>query len=279
MAAGMTCAGPGYFKTVGTSIVAGRGLRESDDAAASRVVVINETFARRFWQTPDRALGQRLGFATRQDWIQVVGVARDGKYTTFGEPPQPYAFFPIDQEYRGRTSIVLRTYRALESVLPAVRRQARALDPELPVVGMKTIQQYLDRLLSIYQSGALLLGTFACCALLLSSVGLFGLLHFNVSRCTREIGIRMALGAARRTVALAVLRSAMILVGTGLLIGLAGSLAVGGLLSEVVAGVSGIDPVTYLVVVLVILIVGAVAALLPARRAASVDPNVALRQE
>jgi ABC-type antimicrobial peptide transport system permease subunit len=160
-----------------------------------------------------------------------------------------------------------------------VRREARALDPELPVLGMKTVEQYLERLLSIYQMGAVLLGTFAGCALLLSSVGLFGLLHFNVTGRTREIGISMALGATSRTVMSSVLLRALRLLGTGLLVGLGGAFAASRVIGEVVAGVSGTDVTTYVVVVSLILIVGTVAALLPARRAAAVDPVRALHWE
>lgn len=279
MGAGMTCVGPGYFTTVGTQIVAGRALNDRDDEKTPRVAVINETFARRFWQTPERAVGQHMAVGDSEQWIQVIGVARDGKYSTFGEAPQPYAFFPIAQQYRGRVSIVLRTDTALETMLPAVRREVRALDPELPVVGMKTVEQYLERLVSIYQVGAILLGMFACCALLLSSVGLFGLLHFNVTGRTREIGIRMALGADRRAVVGPVLLRAFRLLGTGLLIGLGGALAVSGLIGQVVTGVTGTDAVTYLIVVTLIVAVGGIAAFLPARRAAAVDPVRALHWE
>jgi len=279
MSAGLTCAGPGYFSTVGTRIVAGRALLESDDAAAPPVVVVNETFARRYWQTPERAVGQRLGFARGKEWIEIVGVAADGKYATFGEAPQPYAFFPILQQYRGRISVLLRTSQSAAAVLSGVRAAARALDPEVPVLGMKTIRQYLERLLSIYQVGAVLLGMFAVCALLLASVGLFGLLHFTVTRRTREIGIRMALGAAGRDVALSVVRSGMLLVAPGLLIGLAGAMAMGGLLGQIVAGVDGRDPATYGAVAVVTLAVGVAAALIPARRTTAIDPVRALHCE
>ncbi len=198
MYAGLTCASGGYFRTVGTRIVAGRELRDSDDENAPRVVVINETFARRYWRTPEKALSQRLAFGDRTDWVRVVGVARDGKYGTFGEAPQPYAFFPIGQEYRGRTSVIVRTDRPVEAMLPEVRRVTRALDPELAVLGMKTVEQYLERLLSIYQMGAVLLGMFAGCALLLSAVGLFGLLHFNVTPRRMSVPGRSAVRAAVR---------------------------------------------------------------------------------
>jgi putative ABC transport system permease protein len=279
LAASLTKIDSGYFATVGTRLVAGRELSDSDDERAPKVAVINETFARRFWQTPERALGQSFGFQSRQEWIQVVGVARDGKYTTFGESPQPHVFFPIAQEYAGRTSVVLRTDVALESILPAVRRETSAIDPGLPVLGMKTMDQFLARLVSIYQLGALLLGTFAVSALVLSSVGLFGLLHFTVTASTREIGIRMALGANRAMVMRSVLRRALRLTGSGLLVGLAGALAVSDPLGQLVAGVSGTDVTTYLVVLVVTLSVGAIAAFLPARRAAAVDPVRALHYE
>ena len=279
LAASLTRVDGDYFSTVGTRIVAGRELRHTDDERGPKVAVINETFARRFWQTPERALGQYFGFQNRDEWIQVVGVARDGKYGTFGEAPQPHAFFPIAQEYSGRTNVVLRTDVALESVLPVVRRETSAIDPGLPVLGMKTMDQYLARLLSIYQLGALLLGTFAVCALVLSSVGLFGLLHFTVTARTREIGIRMALGANHTMVMLSVLRRALLLTGTGLLVGLGAALVVSGPIGQIVAGVSGTDLMTYVAVLLVTLTISAVAAFLPARRAAAVDPVRALHHE
>lgn len=175
--------------------------------------------------------------------------------------------------------MALRTDVRLETMLPAVRYEARMLDPELPVLGMKTIEQYLERLMSIYQMGAVLLGMFAACALLLCSGGLFGLLHFHVTGRTREIGISMALGADRRRIMSSVLLRAVRLLGTGLLVGLLGALAAGRLLGQIVAGVSGTDPATYLVVVFLTLVVGAIAALLPARRAAAVDPVRALHWE
>lgn len=279
LGASLTQVGSGYFSTVGTRIVAGRELRDTDDERAPKVAVINETMARRFWQTPERALGQSFGFHSRDEWIEVVGVARDGKYGTFGEPPQPHVFFPIGQEYAGRMSVVLQTDAAIESMLPVIRRETASLDPQLPVLGMKTMDQYLQRILSIYQLGALLLGTFAICALVLSAVGLFGLLHFNVTARTREIGIRMALGANSATVMLSVLRRAVKLMGTGLLVGLGAAFAVSGPIGQIVAGVSGTDVTTYVVVLFVTLTVGVVAAFLPARRAAAVDPVRALHYE
>lgn len=279
LGASLSQVGGGYFSTVGTRIVAGRELRDTDDERAPKVAVINETMARRFWQTPERALGQSFGFHSRDEWIEVVGVARDGKYGTLGEPPQPHVFFPIGQEYAGRTSVVLQTDAAIESMLPVIRRETASLDPQLPVLGMKTMDQYLQRILSIYQLGALLLGMFAICALVLSAVGLFGLLHFNVTARTREIGIRMALGANHSTVMLSVLRRAVKLMGAGLLVGLGAAFAVSGPIGQIVAGVSGTDATTYVVVLFVTLTVGVVAAFLPARRAAAVDPVRALHYE
>jgi len=277
--AGLTRVGPRYFETMGTRLVAGRAIDERDTEAKPLVAVINETLARRYWQTPERALGRK--FTTRRDGppIEVIGVARNGKYMTFGEGATPYCFVPLAQDYTGRTRMLIRSRENPGTLTAALRQQVRALDPALPIFGLRTMPEFLNRTVSIYQMGASLVGTFACTALLLAVVGIYGVLHFTVARRTREIGIRMALGAQRGQVARLVLQRSLLYVGLGVCLGAGLSLAAAGFTGKLLAGVSGADPLTFCAVLLLFGFVALIASALPARRAMRVDPMQALRWE
>jgi predicted permease len=276
---GRSSVGVDYFETVGTPLVAGRAFTPADDQTTRPVAIVNQTFARQYWGNPEAALGRHFGFARRTGWVEIVGIAKDGKYNMLGEPPTPFAFFPIAQEYNGRTSVILRTKQGLESVMEPVRKQVHSLDPQLPVLGPKTMPQYLERLMSIYQMGAAIVGAFALMALLLAAVGIFGVLHFSVAQRTREIGIRMALGAPPRSVVRLFLHRAFLVVLVGTAIGFAGAIAASRLLGSVVTGVSGTDPASFGSAALLILVVALLAAAAPARKAAAVDPGNTLRYE
>ncbi len=277
--AGLSSVGPRYFETMGTRLVAGRGIDERDTESSRRVAVVNETLARRYWKTPESALGRR--FATRKNgpWIEIVGVAKDGKYMTFGEPPTSYLFLPLTQNYSGRVTFIIRSKENPDSLVPAIRQEVKGLDAALPIFGVRTMPQFLNRIVSIYDIGASLVGTFAVTALLLAAVGIYGVLHFSVTRRTREIGIRMALGATRADVLRLVLARSMAFVGAGLVIGITGAFAAGRLTGKVLAGVDGADPVTFLAVALVFGVVALAASAIPARRASRIDPIQAVRYE
>jgi len=277
--AGLSNIGPGYFETMGTPLVAGRAIDERDTETSRRVAVVNETMARRYWQTSDKALGRRFAIGREGPWIEVAGVAKNGKYFTFGEHPMPYFFLPLAQNYGGRVTVLVRSKENPDSLMSALRQEVRGLDASLPIFGVRTMPQFLNRIVSVYEVSASLVGTFALTALLLAAVGIYGVLHFAVTRRTREIGIRMALGAARGDVLRLILGRSMVFVGAGLALGIAGAWASSGVMGKMLAGVSPTDPVTFLAVGVLFGLVALAASAIPARRASHVDPMEAVRYE
>jgi len=277
--AGLSPVGPHYFETMGTRIVAGRALDERDTESSRPVAVVNETIARRYWQSADGAIGRRFKTSRDGSPIEVIGVAQNGKYVTYGEPATMYYFVPLTQNYSGRTTVIVRSKLSVEALMPAIRRQVSALDPALPISGVRSMPQFLYRMLSVYSMGATLVGAFAIMALLLAAVGIYGVLHFTVARRTREIGIRMALGARRGQVLRLVLQRSLWFVAAGISIGVGIALAAGKITGTLLAGVGGADPATFAVVVVVFALIAGIASAVPARRASKVDPINALRYE
>jgi ABC-type antimicrobial peptide transport system permease subunit len=235
--------------------------------------------ARRYWQAPEKALGRRFAIGKDATWIEVVGVAKDGKYQTFGESPMPYFFLPLEQFYRGRVTFLVRSKENPDSLMPAIRLEVKNLDASLPIFGVRTMPQFLNRIVSVYDTGASLVGTFAVTALLLAAIGIYGVLHFSVTRRTREIGVRMALGAARGDVVRLILARSLAFVGAGLVLGIGGAVAAGRLTGTLLAGVGPTDPLTFAAVALVFGLVALCASAIPARRASRVDPMEAVRYE
>jgi predicted permease len=272
---------PRYFETIGTRLVAGRGFTERDDPSAPRVAIVNEHLARRYWSSADNALGRRFRTSTRADapWIEIVGVARDGKYLFLGEEPMPYIFFPLDQRYPGLATVLLRTDQDPETLITAVRKEVRVLDATLPIYGVKTMPQFLSRTYSTFELGAAMVGTFAFVALLLAGAGLCGLMHFAVTRRTREIGVRVALGADTSDVLRAVLSRSMTWTAAGLVAGIGVSTLVTRFMQSLLLGVTPYDSVTMLGVAVVTMLVALLAAAWPARRAAAVHPMDTLRHD
>jgi predicted permease len=266
-----------YFETMGTEIIAGRAIDDHDTASTKLVAVVNETMARRYWGSPEKALGHRFAQSKGGDLFEIVGVAKNGKYMSFGEPATSYIFTPIAQDYFGQVSVLLRSKRDAASLMPAVRAEMSKLDPALPLFGVRTMPQFLNRTVSIYELGASLVGTFAVTALLLAAVGIYGVLYFTVARRTKEIGIRMALGARYAQVLRMVLQRSLLWVAGGLAAGLGLALATRPLTGQLVAGISGADPLTFLASAVLFAAIIVVACVVPARRAARVDPIQALR--
>jgi len=270
---------PHYFETMGTRLVAGRAIDERDAKNSTPVAVINEEMARRYWPSPDRAIGRRFRTKTGEPAIEIIGVAKNGKYIIFGEGATMAFWTPMAQRYQGQVEVMLRSRRDADSLTPAIRKEVAALDPALPIFGIRSMPQFLRRTEGIYEMGASVVGTFAVMAMLLAGVGIYGVLHFTVSRRTREIGIRMALGARVGEVMRSVLARSLAWVAAGVALGVGLALSAGRLTGSILAGISGADPLTYGAALLLFVLMVALAAAVPARRASRVDPIEALRHE
>jgi predicted permease len=265
-----------YFTALRLPIVRGRAIGRSDDERAARVAVVNETLARRFW--PDgSALGRTFGF--RGQRVTIVGVARDARYATLTETTPPFVYFPLAQHWQTAQTLLVRTDGDAARLAPAIRRAARALDPALPRPTVTTLRQETGIVLLPQRVAAMVTGALGLVGLLLASVGLYGVIAYSASRRTREIGVRMALGARRVDVLGLIVRDGMWLAGLGVLIGLVLAAGVTRLIAGFLFDVSPFDAFTFAGMSVLFVVVALVASWLPARRAASADPVAALRAE
>ncbi len=269
---------PRYFDAMGIRLVEGREFTMQDDKKESRFVLVNETFARRFWPG-EEAIGKRI--STRKDgpFWQVVGIAKDGKYWSLGEDPQPFVYFPMVRDYESSATLVVNSKVDPNSLINAIRLEVQRLDPNLPVFDVKTMTEHMRLTLLPLSAGAWVAGSFAALALALAGLGIYGVMAYSVSQRTREIGIRMALGATSGDVLALIVKRGASLGAIGLVLGLAGSLVLTRLMSSVLYGVSATDVVTFALVSALLGAVVLVACYIPARRAAKVDPMTALRCE
>jgi predicted permease len=276
---GFNVVGPRYFQTMGTPLVRGRDFREDDRDGAPGVVVINETLAEMLWPGED-ALGKRVSFeGGAGPFLEVVGVARDGKYRSLGERPRPYVYQPLLQSYEPKMTLVVRTTGDPLSVAGAVREQLRALDSNLPVADVKTLDEQFDLSLLPARLAAWTLGGFGLLALALAAIGIYGVVSYSVAQRSREIGIRMALGARAPDVLRLVLGEGLLVIGVGLGVGLLLAVAATRVVAGFLYGVGATDPLTFAGVPLLLGAVALAASYVPARRATRVDPMVALRHE
>ncbi len=272
--------GPGYFTTMGTPLLQGREFTDADRDGAPRVAIINEAAARRYWpgQNP---LGRRLftGDPTPENALEIVGIVPTGRYHTLGEEPRPvfYECFLQGQPLSG--GLVAQAQGAPEMALSMIRGVAQELDARLALTRLSTLEDHLSLALFPMRTSGLLLGVLGLVALVLATSGLFGVIAYSVSQRTREVGIRMALGAQHGDVLRLVMRQGLRLAGLGIVVGLVGALGVTRLLRGLLFGVTATAPLTFIAVPLVLLAVALLACWLPARRAARVDPMVALRSE
>jgi predicted permease len=273
---------PEFFETLEIPVLRGRGLARHDIASAGSVVVINETAARTYLAGLN-PIGQRLGQTPEKAGeSEVVGVIRDTKYDSLREPAPPtmYQLYQALPPSSGWSmTVVVRTGSDPSAMIEPVRAATRQVDPEVPVVGMTTQTDHIEGRVAQERLFALAYTLFGGLALLLASVGLFGLMSYSVSRRTNEIGIRMALGAERRGVVGMVLGESMVMVAAGVLIGLAAAVGAGRLVATVLFGLSPTDVWTIAGAIALMALVSLVAGYLPAHRASRVDPIVALRDE
>jgi predicted permease len=266
-----------YFETIGTPIVSGRAFTLADREGSVRVAIVNEKMAENFWQGAN-PIGKRFRFYGEDFFHEVVGVAKTAKYVTIGENPTPVAFTPRRQGFADAMVLHVRTDGDPTRALAASRQVLREIDPRVPATNSFTMEELVAQSLWAPRLGAILLATLGGLALALASIGLYGVMAYNVSQRNQEIGLRMALGAAQRDVVSMVLKQAMVLVGLGTAAGLLLSLAVSNVVATILYG-SARDPLTFVTVPLTLSLVALVASLVPALRASRVDPLSALRHQ
>jgi putative ABC transport system permease protein len=283
----MALVAPGYFRTIGTPILEGRDFTDDDDRGHPRVLVVNKAFADRFFPG-ERAIGKQIesGATSQLDprgvtiVREIVGVVGNARQSVNGRAPEPIYYFPYKQLPWGPPSILVRSTLPAAATAPEVRQIVASIDPQAPVHDVRTLTGMLSDSMGPPRFLTLLMGSFASIGLLLTATGLYGLLAYSVSRRTREIGVRMALGATRRSIVTMILARAWVLIGIGVVVGGAGVAAGLVLLRRVMVTLDADAPVAWLFgATLVVLLTALAAACPPAMRAASIDPTTALRAE
>jgi len=267
---------PNYFATLGIPLLSGREFTRADDENAARVAIVNQTMIARYWRGQN-PIGQRL--QVKGNWVQVVGVVKDSKYYSMDEAPRPFFYVPLQQYFSIEPDIHIRTTQPLQTVQTALIREVRALDPNLAVYEMITLQEQVDRSTSHELVAVALVALFGGLALLLASIGLYGVMSCTVSQSTRELGLRMALGAGTSNVLRLVLLRGLLLTTTGMIIGIALALLLTRLLGNLLYQVSPRDPLAFAAAFAVMTLASVTACFLPAWRATRIDPIRALRAE
>jgi predicted permease len=268
--------GEAFFETLGIPVVFGRSFTPADTAGAPRVVVVNETLARRYF-VDEPPLGQVLKFG-RDEWT-VIGVSQDARYTDIRDGAPAIVYFSFRQSRIPTASFALRTAQPPLSLVPAARKAVAAIDPNVPLLSVTTQEAARDETLRQERMFATLVGALASLAVLLACIGLYGLLAYNVARRTSEFGIRSALGAQSGDIARSIVYEALGLAAAGIAVGVPTAIALAQIIKNRLYGVTPTDPLTFISGALLILAVAALACWLPARRAAKVDPMEALRAE
>jgi putative ABC transport system permease protein len=263
---------------MGIPIVQGRDFNAYDVESSPRVVIVNEEVARRYFG--GNAIGKRITFGSEKNaQREIVGIARNAKYRNLREPPLTFIYLPLGQEYQPGMTLMVRTQSDPSAFVGSLRNEMRALSKDVPVFSVQTMTDRIGGQLSAERMIAVVLSIFGGIALLLAAIGVYGLTAYSVAQRNREIGIRMALGAERKDILKLIVRQGFALVLFGTSVGLLLSLAFTRLLQTLLFGVSPTDPLTFGMILALMLVVGLLACYLPARRATKVDPLVALRYE
>jgi predicted permease len=268
----------GYFQTLGIPLRRGRAFNDLDRKETKPVAIVNYAMAKHFWPG-ESPLGKRFHFIGEMRLLEVVGEVGDSWQFGVGEDPQPVAYLPITQAYSSFAVLQVRTLGDPKSVLPSVRESVQSLDRNLAFVGVSSIGGLLDQGLWAPRMGAFLMGAFGLLALLLATVGIYGVLSYSVTQRTQEVGVRVALGATPASVRDLIVKQGMTLVAIGVGVGVVGSVGLARLMASLLFGVKASDPLTFAAATFVLAAVAFVATYLPARRATKVDPVVALRYE
>jgi hypothetical protein len=267
---------PGFFRTLGLELVAGRNFDQTDRADAPAVAIVNETLARRAWRS-ESAVGKRILVGARRFPIEVVGVVRDAKYRTIGEGPTPFFYVPAAQRYEPISWILVRPTG--QSLIPQVRAVIREMEPNLPVVQAGTLADMTAFTLFPQRLAAWLAAIVSTIGIFLAALGVYGIAAYNASLRTREIGIRVALGAVRAQVLQLILRHAGRLAAVGIAFGVFAAGLATGMLEGMLYGVRPLDLISFAGGAIVFGALALVASLIPAWRAASVNPVDALRAQ
>lgn len=272
---------PGYFSTLHLPVVAGRSFTDADGPTSLRVVAVNESFVRRFFGTPDQALGKTFSVGGMKDKpLTIVGIVKDAKHSNLHEPPVPIFYTPIFQEAEPNSvAVYLRTSQAPEAAAGNVRAAVIGIDSKLVVDSLQSMNSEIDTTLTSERLLSFLASSFGVVAAFFAAIGLYGVLAYSIAQRTREIGIRMALGATRRAVVSMVLREVLTVTGWSVAIAIPLSVALASIVKSQLFGVSYRDPATLLLVTLAIGALAMLAATVPARRAVRVQPITALRYE
>ena len=270
----------GYFKTMGIPVKQGRTFTDVEDAETRPVIIVSESFAKRHFPGED-PLGKRIKVFMAEDpaWTEIIGVVGDVRYDNLTAEAEPTVYYPHPGLTYPFMTLVIRTAGDPAEMAPVVRREIAAIDPEQPVSDVRTMTQVMADTVARARFNTLLLGIFAGLATLLAAVGIFGVMNYSVQLRTREIGLRMALGAQPGRVLMLVLRQGLLLTLIGIGVGLAGSLALSRVMSGLLYGVGASDPATFTAIVVVLAVVSLIACYIPARRATRVDPLIALKYE
>jgi predicted permease len=269
---------PTFFETLRIPLISGREFNDSDRAGTKQVVIANEAMAKHFWPN-ENAIGKRFHFHGDPGLREIVGIVRNTVENNIGEEPQPVAYLPLTQNYSPAAIMLVRTSGRPEALISSVRSQVQQLDSNLALTNVQTIGELLSQGLWAPRMGAALLAVFGGLALILAIIGVYGVLSYSVNQQTREIGIRMAMGAEPGRVLRFVVGQGMRLAGAGLVIGLLVAFAAMRALGSLLFGVSAHDPLTFGAVSMILAVAAVLACYIPARRATKVDPIIALRYE
>ncbi|MGH7507126.1 MAG: FtsX-like permease family protein, partial [Longimicrobiales bacterium] len=278
-------AGDGYFDAMGIRILEGRGFLPDDGGNAFRAVLVGRAFAEKWWPNTS-PLGRRMRFGVAdEEWYEIVGVVDDVRQEGLEEVSQEMVYFPLVTEAGGQVNmtraldVVIRTAGDPLALVPVLRSEIREINPRIPIANPRTMNDVFEGATARTSFTMAMLGAASGIALLLGLVGIYGVISYVVSQRTREIGVRMALGASRSTVRGMVVRQGLMLSGAGVAIGLVASALLSQVMGSLLYGVSATDPLTYLAVAASLVAVAVLASLIPALRAASVNPSRALRAE
>ena len=272
---------PKYFDTLRTPLATGRDFTDLDNVAAPPVVIVNQEFARRFYGNEESAMGKRFRFERGTPLMEIIGIARDGHYRSLYEDRQPHMFLPVYQHPRTGMTLLINaeSVGAIQTVVESARREIARMDSRLPIYGVMTGEENLSIAYWGPRVAAGMASTFGVLVLVLATLGLYSVMTYSVSQRTREIGIRMALGAQVRDVVRLVVSQGMRMALIGIVLGLAGAFALTRVLASLLLGVGATDPLTFVGVVVLLVGIALLACYIPARRAARVNPLVALRHE